>query len=104
MTQSSQRCQECVAVAAVALPFKTLLFWALGEESEAKKQPQEVRQVSEATMKTHGSEPSKPSLETCVKVSHAIHGWTIAVFLPEKALFKDLRHSLATYFLQDNQD
>lgn len=72
-----------------------------GEESEAKQQPQEVHQLSEVAVKT-GS-PSKAAVKTCVQVSHAIHGWTIAVFLPEKALFKDLRHSLATYFLQDSK-
>eukprot|EP00435_Cladocopium_sp_Y103_P018082 s4606_g4.t1 len=74
-----------------------------GEESEAKQQPQLEVQLGEAPAEAHDSEPSKPSLETCVKVSHAIHGWTIAVFLPEKALFRDLRHSLAKYFLQDSK-
>ena len=39
--------------------------------------------------------------EIQVTVSHAIHGWAIRVFLPEKSLFKHVKQAVAKFFEQD---
>lgn len=79
-----------------------------GEENELhenggpKPSESQPSQLPVALKETSRVESSSSSTQHArVSVSHAIHGWTITVILPEKALFKHLRDALAKHFLKD---
>lgn len=70
------------------------------EASEAKVDAKEAN--SQPRLLETMDEPVASEIQ--VTVSHAIHGWAIRVFLPEKSLFKHVKQAVAKFFEQDSSD